>query len=68
MLIKEAIEQLPPTDEELYDNNGMTKERYFVIINNLDENLTEKEINDGWFFSDEFDGLLIHESWPEAEY
>ena len=47
---------------------GMTNERYGELYNSIDLLLTPEEIEAGWFFSDAFDGLLIHKSWPEAEF
>lgn len=50
------------------ESNGMTKDRYRELSNNITLDLTEEERQLGWFFSDAFDGLLVHESWPEAKY
>ena len=45
----------------------MEKSRYEQLSRNLDESLTDKEVQDGWRFCCEWDGLLIHSSHPEAE-
>lgn len=37
----------------------MTKERYEELIEDLDLSLTDDEINEGWHFCHEFDGLLV---------
>lgn len=50
-----------------YEVGGMTKKRYGELFNDVTLNLTEEEVKAGWYFSDEFDGLLIHTSWPEHE-
>ena len=36
----------------------MTNERYNQLMNNEDSELTQEEINQGWHFCFEFDGLL----------
>jgi hypothetical protein len=51
--------------DDKYEVGGMTKERYGQLFNDVTLNLTEEEANNGWYFSDEFDGLLIHTSWEE---
>lgn len=51
-----------------YYIGGMTPQRYNELMTNLDSVLTEQESINGWFFSNEFDGLLVHESWPEAGF
>ncbi|MNN77775.1 hypothetical protein D3C81_1942690 [compost metagenome] len=47
---------------------GMTEERYCELFNNIDLELTTEERENGWYWSVAFDGLLVHKSWPEAEY
>ncbi|MNI32275.1 hypothetical protein D3C87_1339250 [compost metagenome] len=47
---------------------GMTEERYYELFNNIELELTTEEWESGWYWSDAFDGLLVHKSWPEAEY
>jgi hypothetical protein len=37
-------------------------------MNNPETNLTQGEIRAGWSWSNAFDGLLIHRTWPEAKY
>ena len=44
----------------------MERERYLAVQRG-DEELTEQEIADGWHFCWEWDEMLIHPSWPEAE-
>lgn len=45
----------------------MKPERYNAVDRwNLE--LTEEEIKEGWFFCNcEWDGMLIHKDWSEAE-
>lgn len=50
------------------EQHGMTKERYQELSDSFDLHLTKEEVANGWFFSDEFDGLLVHKSWPEAQF
>ena len=45
----------------------MNKKRYKELMNNIELKLTEEEIKEGWHFCEEWDGLLIHKSWKEAE-
>ncbi len=45
----------------------MTNDRYFQLMNDLNERLTQQEIEEGWHFCPDWDGLLIHESHPEFE-
>ena len=45
----------------------MTNERYWLLQNNTEAKLTEDEIKEGWHFCCEWDYMLIHKSWPEAE-
>lgn len=46
----------------------MTKTRYNQIFNNLDEKFTPEEIQQGWHFCCEWDGLPVNpsmdETWP----
>lgn len=51
-----------------FPNLGMTVDRYHDLMNDTKAKLTPEEVESGWFFSDEFDGLLIHKTWPEAEF
>lgn len=57
-----------------FEGTGMTKERYSKLLYYVmkggppPEPLTKEEIASGWFYSNEFDGLLVHKSWPEAQY
>lgn len=37
----------------------MTDERYNEIMDNPEESLTQKEIDEGWHFCQEFDFLLV---------
>lgn len=56
------------TLKEKYEVGGMTYERYGELFNDINLDLTPEERQAGWYFSDKFDGLLIHKSWPEAEF
>lgn len=52
----------------LYKMHGMTYERYYELERDLNLKLTAEEVEAGWHFCNaEWDGMLIHESWPEAE-
>lgn len=44
----------------------MTKTRYYQIFDNLDEKLTPEEIQRGWHFCCEWDGLLVSPSMDES--
>lgn len=48
-----------------YEVGGMTMTRYDELSNDVTLFLTDEEVKNGWYFSDEFDGLLIHTSWDE---
>jgi hypothetical protein len=43
----------------------MTGERYAYLSKNMDASLTEEEYKAGWHFCYDWDGMLIHESYPE---
>lgn len=45
----------------------MTGTRYKELRNNLDLRLTQEEIDEGWHFCADWDGLLIHKDHPESE-
>lgn len=45
----------------------MTPERRKFLNENLEENLTQQETDDGYCFCMDWDGLLIHISEQEAE-
>jgi len=45
----------------------MKKERYKDLMTNFDLNITDEEFKAGWHFCWEWDGLLIHKTWPETE-
>jgi len=45
----------------------MTKARYMELNEGPEDTLTVDEMGGGWYFSDEWDGLLIHRTWVEAE-
>lgn len=44
----------------------MSHKRYRELSTNLKLKLTQKEINEGWFFCCEWDGMLINKDEPEA--
>lgn len=46
----------------------MTKERYRELETNIQLQLTPEELVEGWHFCLEWDDMLIHKSWKEAEY
>ena len=45
----------------------MKDERYKQLEKAAKVKLTEEEKQDGWHFCREWDGMLIHSSWPEYE-
>lgn len=45
----------------------MSKERYTELMNNTTLSLTAGEYENGWHFCNDWDDLLIHRNWPEAE-
>jgi len=45
----------------------MTKDRYDELMLTESKELTPKELEEGWYWSTEFDGLLIHKTWIESE-
>jgi hypothetical protein len=45
----------------------MTPERRKELEMNIESELTEEEVREGWVFCCEWDGLLIHKSDKEAE-
>jgi hypothetical protein len=45
----------------------MTEERYKQIEENFDARLTKEEMDEGWHFCYEFDGLLVKGD-PKEEY
>lgn len=46
----------------------MTKERYEFLMSDIDASLTQQEIDEGYHFCPEWDGLLIHKNDAESEY
>jgi len=48
-------------------NDEMTRERYLELERTADLRLTPEEIAAGWHFCWDWDGLLIHDSDPEAD-
>lgn len=49
-----------------YEKHGMSKARY-AELSKGDGKLTEEEIKNGWFFDDEYDGLLANRAWEGHE-
>lgn len=45
----------------------MENSRYAELSNDLKTRLTDEEAKMGWHFCNEWDGLLIHKTWPEHE-
>jgi len=43
----------------------MTDERWTELMEDNNAKLTQEEKDDGWYFSDEFDGLLVKEGSEE---
>lgn len=59
---------LPKTmeDELLVKEDNMTRERHEELERNANLCLTAREVEQGYRFCCEFDGLLIHHTHPEA--
>lgn len=60
----------PDIFEKSYDlawEETMTKERWSEIQKDQELKLTEQEINDGWHFCPEWDGLLVNSNDEEGE-
>lgn len=53
---------------DCFSGTGMCEERYDALMNNDQLALTPGEQRAGWFWSQAWDGLLVHRSWPEARY
>lgn len=53
-------------ENDKYAGPGMLKDRY-LNLQHGDGTLTPEEIAAGWFFDDDYDGLLAHTSWPGHE-
>lgn len=51
-----------------FQGTGMCRERWEHLMNHLEFELTEGEVGAGWFWSNAFDGMLVHRTWPEAKY
>jgi hypothetical protein len=47
--------------------DGMTRERYDYLNRTMESRLTPEEVAAGWHFCLDWDGMLIHKTWPEAE-
>lgn len=45
----------------------MTNERYNQLNENVDSQLTEQEIKEGWHFCIEMDGLLANSNEPDGD-
>jgi len=45
----------------------MTKERYNYLMNSLGAELTEEEIQQGYHFCQDYDGLLVGPESPEIQ-
>lgn len=63
--IKTPAEHTAEQDERMI-GPGMTKVRYHELQYG-DGTLTPEEIAAGWFFDDDYDGLLAHDSWEGHE-
>ena len=46
---------------------GMSHNRYMELSNDLALHLTKAEYDAGWHFCFDWDGMLIHKDWPEAD-
>ena len=55
-------------DREYEKYPGMTKNRYEILMGNSKLKLRKLEIEKGWHFCYNWDGLLIHKSWKEFEH
>lgn len=55
-----------PIEKPVSPMKEMGKERYNLLQSGFAD-LTKKEIESGWYFDDEYDGLLVHKSWEGHE-
>lgn len=46
----------------------MTRQRYNQLMHNPELKLTDAELEDGWHFCGEWDGLLVHPACSEYEH
>ncbi len=46
---------------------GMSDERYQALMLDMESKLTEEEINLGWHWCFEFDGLLVNANDPDMK-
>jgi len=53
--------------KSVFPCHGMTFQRYWDLQHDVSFELTDEELQNGWLFDhDNWDGMLIHKSWPEA--
>lgn len=45
----------------------MTKERFKKLMDDQDEHLTQQELDEGWHFCNEMDGLLANSKDPDGD-
>lgn len=53
--------------KRMVEKGGMSEERYKELMSSFDGELTDKEIDDGWHFCNDWDGLLIHTTHDEMQ-
>ena len=46
----------------------ISEERYSLLMSNEKERLTQEEMDDGWHWCWEMDGLLVNTKTPEFEF
>lgn len=51
----------------IWPQYGMTNERFWQVFNDINDKLTVEEEKAGWYFSTEYDGLLVNRYWEGHE-
>ena len=50
-----------------WPQHGMTLKRYDELFNDTSLALTDEEWDAGWYFSNDYDGLLVNSDWEGHE-
>lgn len=50
-----------------WPGHGMSEERYGELFNDVTLSLTQEEWDNGWYFSNDYDGLLVNSAWEGHE-
>lgn len=63
----ELRKKLQKENPQPWNYQVMTKQRYHELMSNFELELTQEEVDEGWHFCNDWDGLLICKDWPESE-